>query len=144
MDTDTKVMNQDLGAYEQTLTQAMQTHVPGLVALTENGVQARLAVTNLNEDGSTTIRNHRLLVPANPFNASILFQPYLAFITSAKETIDLNSTEEDDSSIGTFMDEFIQRVYLPQLEEKVTNLFQQAVNGETHLSHCSAGSLSMI
>jgi exocyst complex component 4 len=127
MDTDTKVMNQDLGAYEQTLTQAMQTHVPGLVALTENG-----------------IRNHRLLVPANPFNASILFQPYLAFITSAKETIDLNSTEEDDSSIGTFMDEFIQRVYLPQLEEKVTNLFQQAVNGETHLSHCSAGSLSMI
>jgi exocyst complex component 4 len=130
-DTDTKTLNKDLDELEQSLTQAMQIHVPGLVAMTDNGVQARLAVTRLDEDGTVQARSHRLLVAPDPFNVTILFQPYLAFVASARETISMSSLDVEHGEIGTFMDEFIQKVYLPQLEEKVTSLFQQAANSES-------------
>lgn len=107
----------------------MQVHVPGLVTLTNDGIQAHMAITQLNEDGSVKTKNHRLLIKPNPFNVSILFQPYLAFIESAKEVVNLSSVDEESRIIGSFMDDFIQRTYLPQLEEKVTTLFHQAVNG---------------
>jgi hypothetical protein len=120
---------------EQSLTRAMQTHVPGLVTITDNGVQARLAVTRLDEDGIGQAKTHRLLMPPDPFNVAILFQPYLAFVAAARETVNLSPLDEEHGEIGTFMDDFIQKVYLPQLEEKVTNLFQQAANSESPSFH---------
>jgi exocyst complex component 4 len=115
---------------EESLTRAMQIHVPGLVTTTDNGTQARLAITQLDEDGIGQARGHRVLMPPDPYNVAILFQPYLAFVTSAREIVDQSSLDEEHGEIGTFMDDFIQKVYLPQLEEKVTNLFQQAANSE--------------
>lgn len=108
----------------------MQTYVPGLVTLTDSGVQARLTVSDMNADGADKTKKHRLLVKPNAFNASIMFQPYISWIAAVKETVNLSSLDEETGPIGTFMDDFVTKVYLPQLEERVTGLFLQAVNGE--------------
>ena len=112
----------------------MQAYAPGLVALAEKGVQNGIAVTSINLDlASRKTRQYRLLVKPNPFNARILFQPYLSFVASAKKVAGISSLDDEAEVIGSFMDEFVVKVYLPQLEEKVTGIFQAAVNGMSNV-----------
>lgn len=107
----------------------MKAYAPGLVALAEKGVQNGITVTSINLDlASRKTRQYRLLVKPNPFNARILFQPYLSFVSSAKKVAGISSLDDEAEVIGSFMDDFVVKVYLPQLEEKVTGIFQAAVN----------------
>lgn len=75
---------------------------------------------------------HRLLVKPDAFNVSVLFAPALAFIDRVQMIMPGEaSASETESSRGfsAFLDEFVQDVFLPQLEEKVQALFQSAVGG---------------
>jgi exocyst complex component 4 len=63
-----------------------------------------------------------VLVKPDAFNVSVLFQPTLAFLERAGSIMPVGI--EDESS---GLDEFVVKVYLPQLEEKVSDLFQLAV-----------------
>ena len=56
---------------------------------------------------------------------SILFQPTLSFLKRAAAIMPVGI--EDESS---GLDEFVVKVYLPQLEEKVSELVQTALGGE--------------
>lgn len=75
---------------------------------------------------------HKALVSADAFNVSILFGPTLAFLDRVKDIMpaDLMS-DHDTSGFAGFLDEFVLRTFLPQLEEKVTNVFHQAVGGQS-------------
>lgn len=109
----------------------MKTYAPGLVTLAEKGVQNGITVTSINLDlTSRKQRQYRLLVKPNPFNARILFQPYLSFVSSAKKVAGISSLDDEAEVIGSFMDDFVVKVYLPQLEDKVSGIFQAAVTGE--------------
>lgn len=63
-----------------------------------------------------------MLVKPDAFNVSALFQPTLAFLERSGTVIPAGI--EDESS---GLDEFVVKVYLPQLEERVSDLFQLAV-----------------
>lgn len=114
----------------------MKAYAPGLVTLAEKGVQNGITVTSINLDlTSRKQRQYRLLVKPNPFNARILFQPYLSFVSSCKKVAGISSLDDEAEVIGTFMDDFVVKVYLPQLEEKVDVILQQAVNCEHLIVH---------
>lgn len=73
-------------------------------------------------------QHHRLLVRPDAFHVSTLFQPTLAFLDRVAEV--LPSGLEAARASSTVLDEFVLRVYLPQLEEKVSFLFHQALSGQ--------------
>lgn len=113
----------------------MKTYAPGLVTFAEKGVQNGITVTSINLDlTSRKQRQYRLLVKPNPFNARILFQPYLSFVSSAKKVAGISSLDDEAEVIGSFMDDFVVKVYLPQLEDKVSAIFQTAVTCESSMA----------
>ncbi|KAI5455480.1 exocyst subunit, variant 2 [Naganishia albida] len=127
-DTDLPSLEKDLSTYQSEVDAAMKTYAPGLVTFAEKGVQNGITVTSINLDlTSRKQRQYRLLVKPNPFNARILFQPYLSFVSSAKKVAGISSLDDEAEVIGSFMDDFVVKVYLPQLEDKVSAIFQTAV-----------------
>ena len=72
-----------------------------------------------------TGQHHRLLVHPNAFHVSVLFQPTLAFLDRIADI--LPSGLEAARASSAVLDEFVLRVYLPQLEDKVSTLFHQTV-----------------
>lgn len=79
---------------------------------------------------------HKSLVAADAFNVSVLIGPTLSFLSRVKDTMPeglLQGSDEEasTSNFGGFLDDFVLRTFLPQLEEKVTSVFHQAVGGET-------------
>lgn len=76
---------------------------------------------------------HKALVPADAFNVSVLFGPTLAFLERVKEIMPGGLMTEDETNASTgfggFLEEFVLRTFLPQLEEKVASVFHQAVGG---------------
>ncbi|PWN29329.1 hypothetical protein BDZ90DRAFT_230216 [Jaminaea rosea] len=110
------------------------------------------------DSSSTTLGHHRILVKPDAFNISVLFQPTLAFVdrvrlvmprdaagdpssaaTGARPALGRTNTSfiplsasgpsKDEGGFSSFLDEFVQDVFLPQLEEKVRSLFTSAVGG---------------
>lgn len=72
--------------------------------------------------------SHTRLIKPDAFHASVLFQPTLAFQVRIAQVLPHGMT--DAGRAGTeYLDEFVSKVYLPQLEEKVGTLFQQAAGG---------------
>lgn len=98
--------------------------------------------------GGTGAGTHKALVPADAFNVSVLFGPTLAFLNGVKEIMPMGLLTDEEAGTVTagftglpntgafegFLDEFVVRTFLPQLEEKVTSIFQQAVEGESGFS----------
>ena len=75
---------------------------------------------------------HKALVQADAFNVSVLFGPTLAFLERVKEIMPGGLLGDDDASgFGGFLDDFVLRTFLPQLEEKVSTVFHQAVGGQS-------------
>ena len=72
-------------------------------------------------------QQHRLLIRPDAFHVTILFQPTLSFLEKVTET--LPTGVESVRTSSAVLDEFVLKVYLPQLEEKVLDLFHEAVSG---------------
>ena len=76
-------------------------------------------------------QHHRLLIHPDAFHVTVLFQPTLAFLHRVVDILPPGfHTSQTSSSV---LDEFVLNVYLPQLEEKVLDLFHDAVTGEIRL-----------
>lgn len=72
---------------------------------------------------------HRLLVKPDAFNVSIMFAPTLAFLERMKEVLPrIGLGGEDERGFGSLLEDFVLNTYLPQLKEKVTALFLQAMS----------------
>ncbi|KAI0375224.1 hypothetical protein BV20DRAFT_1009421 [Pilatotrama ljubarskyi] len=124
-DTDAKLSTKALRQHEEELTRVLKDTVPGLVQGSENAVQATLAAVGTDDRLMGTGQHHRLLVHPNAFHVSVLFQPTLAFLDRIADTLPAGlETARASSSV---LDEFVLKVYLPQLEEKVSALFHQTV-----------------
>lgn len=133
-DTDPKSAALSLRVHEDELTQVLKNTVPGLVqGLAENAntVQASLSAVGTDERLIGTGQHHRVLVHPDAFHVSVLFQPTLAYLDRISEI--LPSGQETARAFGVIMDDFVLKVYLPQLEERVSVLFHQALNSECNI-----------
>jgi exocyst complex component 4 len=129
-DTNPKLITKSLREHEDELNRVLKDTVPGLVqGSSETAVQATLVTVGTDERLLGIDQHHRLLVKPDAFHISVLFQPTLAFID--RVTGILPSGFESARASSAVLDEFILRVYLPQLEEKVSLLFHQATTGKT-------------
>jgi len=71
-------------------------------------------------------QHHRLLIRPDAFHVVVLFQPTLSFLYRIAEILPGSQVSQNSGSV---LDEFVLKVYLPQLEEKVLDLFHDAVTG---------------
>ncbi|KAK7468709.1 exocyst subunit [Stygiomarasmius scandens] len=127
-DTDAKLVNKELRPHEDELTQVLKDTMPGLVqGQADNAVQSVLSSVGTDDRLLGAGQHHRLLIKPNPFLVNVLLQPTLAFLERVAEV--LPSDMESIRALGTVLDNFVLQVYLPQLEEKVSLLFHQAVTG---------------
>ena len=95
--------------------------MPGLVqGAAENTVQAALSSVGTDDRLLGAGQHHRLLIKPDAFHVSVLFQPTLAFLERVRAVLpsDIESVQES----GTVLDEFVLNIYLPQLEDKVSEL----------------------
>lgn len=80
------------------------------------------------EDRYAGIGSHSRLIKPDAFHVTVLFQPTLSFLHRIEQIMP-HGMSEAARAATTFLDEFVLKVYLPQLEERVTTLFQYAVGG---------------
>jgi exocyst complex component 4 len=89
-------------------------------------VQNTLSALGMDERMIGAIQHHTLLVKPDAFHVSVLFQPTLAFLQTIADV--LPSGMESARTSTAVLDEFVLKIYLPQLEDKVSMLFMQAVS----------------
>ena len=127
-DGDVKLTNKALRAYEGELNRVLKDTVPGLVpGSAEASVQATLSAVGADDHLINPGQHHRLLIKPDAFHVSVLFQPTLAFLQRVGDV--LPSGIDSTRASSAVMDDFVLKVYLPQLQEKVTELFLHSVNG---------------
>ncbi|KAJ6509353.1 exocyst complex component sec8 [Mycena vitilis] len=126
-DTDAKLTNKTLRAHEDELTRVLKDTMPGLVQSSESTVQAALSTVGSDDRLLGAGQHHRLIIRPDAFHVSILFQPTLAWLDRVSDV--LPSGVESARESTAVLDDFVLKVYLPQLEEKVSFLFHQAVTG---------------
>ncbi|KWU43286.1 hypothetical protein RHOSPDRAFT_26426 [Rhodotorula sp. JG-1b] len=136
-DTDLQGSHKLLQMQEASLNAAIKEAVPGLLtdaALSTTTASALIVASSAGGSRSFSLNGtHKALVPSDAFNVSVLFGPTLAFLERVKETMPGGLIADDEvdaaTGFGGFLDDFVLRTYLPQLEEKVAQAFQQAVGG---------------
>lgn len=118
------------------MQKSLKASVPGLVHMQTadsgtGGQQSVLLHGSMagSDDRYSSSARHRTLIPPNAFNVSTLFQPTLSFIERASAIVP-PGFEDETSGFGSVLEDFVVKVFLPQLDEKVTSSFQQAVQGE--------------
>ncbi|KAG5635065.1 hypothetical protein H0H81_012546 [Sphagnurus paluster] len=126
-DTDIKTTNKFLKPHEDGLTRVLNDTMPGLVPGSGDSVQATLASVGTDDRMLGADQHHRLIIRPDAFHVSVLFQPTLTFLNRIASVLPFGVESERTSS--AVLDEFVLKVYLPQLEEKVSDLFHHAVTG---------------
>lgn len=105
--------------------------MPGL-APNSGGDNAQAIVSSIQDDRLLGVdQHHRLLIRPDAFHVTVLFQPTLSYLHRIAEI--LPSGVESAQTSSAVLDEFVLSVYLPQLEEKVSDLFHEAVTGNEYL-----------
>lgn len=126
---DAKNVAKLLKPHEEELLQVLRNTMPGLVQnAADNAVQSTLSSVG-TEDRLLGVgqQHHVLLIKPDAFHINVLFQPTLAFLSRVGDVFP--SGPDFPRVSGDLMDDFVLKVYLPQLEEKVTTLFHDAVTG---------------
>ncbi|KAJ7275219.1 Sec8 exocyst complex component-specific domain-containing protein [Mycena haematopus] len=126
-DTDAKITNKALRTHEEELTRVLKDTMPGLVQSSESTVQAALSIVGTDDRLLGAGQHHRLIIRPDAFHVSVLFQPTLAWLDRVSDV--LPSGVESARESTAVLDDFVLKNYLPQLEEKVSFLFHQAVTG---------------
>lgn len=136
-----KRISKTLKPHEEGLTKVLKDTMPGLVQPT-SGDTLQNTITSTTTANPTDDRilggmdqHHRLLIKPDTFNVTVLFQPTLAFLDRIVDVLPAG-LESARSSSGV-LEEFVLKVYLPQLEEKVLDLFHSAVTGASGSSSLS-------
>ncbi|KAG1908278.1 Sec8 exocyst complex component-specific domain-containing protein [Suillus fuscotomentosus] len=125
-DTDMKSTGKVLRRHEDELTRVLRDTMPGLVQnSSDSAVQATLSTVGTDDRLLGVGQHHRLLIKPDAFHVSVLFQPTLTFLNRVAEILP-DGVESARSASGV-LDDFVLKVYLPQLEERISELFHHAV-----------------
>ncbi|RHZ59662.1 hypothetical protein Glove_362g4 [Diversispora epigaea] len=112
--------------YESEVKSHLQSSLPELFSKVPD--ERQLSVFVVDRFANTNITaGHRLVVYPDAFNVSVLFKPTLAFLEKVK-TIIPPSANRSSADFTTFLDDFVFNVFLPQIGDKLFDLFQKATN----------------
>lgn len=120
--TDMDNKSSDLTTEREDLEGILKSSVPGLVSDSKRPEVTNQTSSNAAIDGSAT--GHKLLVEPSVFNMGILLPPSLTFLQRLKEVVPPTS-DIALSTLTSFLDDFLINVFLPQLEETLTELCAQ-------------------
>ena len=109
-------MNQEYKSTDEAIHSTLKSTLPGLTSGQDS-----------TDDGAANGR-HRTLIPVNSFNVTTLFEPTVNFINRAA-AIAPPGFETEPRAFGAVLEDFVVQVFLPQLDERVTASFQNAVSG---------------
>lgn len=101
--------------------------MPGLAPTATSDTSQTIVTSATDERLLGTDQQHRLLIRPDAFHVTVLFQPTLSFLQRVSEI--LPSGIESPQTSSVVLDQFVLNVYLPRLEEKVSDLFHEAVTG---------------
>ncbi|KAJ5689412.1 hypothetical protein N7462_003804 [Penicillium macrosclerotiorum] len=108
----------EMKAEQNELDDILQSSVPGLVSKTrQKGSNNDASPTRQGNSGT----GHKLLLEPSVFNMRILLPPSLSFIQRLKDIVPVDS-DISMSTLTSFLDDFMVNVFLPQLDETVTDL----------------------
>ena len=129
-DADSKLATRTLKPQEEELNRVLKDAVPGLVSAstTDPAQQSTLALA-IDERFASAVQ-HRLIVSPDAFHVPVVFHPTLVFLERTTEISPsgIGLAERIRTSSG-FLEEFVLKIYLPLLQEKVQGLFLKAVTG---------------
>lgn len=126
-DTDLKLVLSSLRSSEDELNRLLKDTMPGLVPGTADIPHSSVSSASSDERFLGSDQHHRLLIRPDAFHVNVLFQPSLTFLDQIANLIP--SGIETLRSFRGVLDDFVLKVYLPQLEEKVSDLFHGAITG---------------
>ena len=133
-DTDMRSVSNEIKSTDDSVHETLKSTVPGLVNMTiDTAGQSSIAESLAPDENLSMSGRHRNLVPPNAFNVTTLFQPTLAFIESSA-AVAPSGFEEEPKAFSIVLEEFVVKVFLPQLDERVTAAFQYAVSGAPSLT----------
>jgi exocyst complex component 4 len=122
-----KLTYKALKPHEDGLTRVLKDTMPGL-APAAAGETSQTIISTTGDDRLIGVdQHHRLLIRPDAFHVTVLFQPTLTYLQRISEILPSDIVSAQASS--AVLDEFVLKVYLPQLEEKVSDLFHDAVTG---------------
>ncbi|GFF64460.1 probable exocyst complex component sec8 [Aspergillus lentulus] len=110
--------NTEMQAEQDELDEILKTSVPGLVSKTRQ----KFKTTDSSRDGQgNSGTGHKILIEPSVFNMSLLLPPSLFFIQRLKDIVPVDA-DIALSTLTSFLDDFLVNVFLPQLDETVTDL----------------------
>ncbi|KAI4177776.1 MAG: hypothetical protein LQ343_000240 [Gyalolechia ehrenbergii] len=109
---------------QEDLNKILQNSVPGLVSKSRRQSDTKSSKDRVSKEGPAT---HKLLIESSVFNIAILLPPSLSFLQRLKDIVPLDS-DIAISTLTSFLDDFLVNVFLPQLEETVTELCGQSMS----------------
>ncbi|KAL4884144.1 hypothetical protein BJY04DRAFT_206005 [Aspergillus karnatakaensis] len=104
----------EMKAEQNELDEILRSSVPGLVSKSEEK-------SDDNPSDSRQGTGHKILIEPSVFNMSLLLPPSLSFIQRLKDVVPVDS-DMVTGSLTSFLDDFLVNVFLPQLDETVTEL----------------------
>lgn len=110
--------NTEMKAEQDELDEILQSSVPGLVSKTRQKVSTNDAPRSTQGNWGT---GHKILIEPSVFNMGLLLPPSLSFIQRLKDVVPVDSNIVM-STLTSFLDDFMVNVFLPQLDETVTDL----------------------
>lgn len=110
--------NTEMKAEQDELDEILQSSVPGLVSKSR---QRAATMDNSQARQGNSGTGHKILIEPSVFNMGLLLPPSLSFIQKLKEVVPVDS-DIAMSTLTSFLDDFLVHVFLPQLDETVTDL----------------------
>lgn len=110
--------NTEMKTERDELDELLRTSVPGLVSKSRQ--KATTTETSRTRQGNSGT-GHKILIEPSVFNISLLLPPSLSFIQRLKDIVPVD-TDIATSTLTSFLDDFLVNVFLPQLDDTVTDL----------------------
>ncbi|KAJ5759818.1 hypothetical protein N7520_006974 [Penicillium odoratum] len=110
--------NSEMKAEQDELDEILKSSVPGLVSKSRQ--KAAAADSTQTKQGNSGT-GHKLLLEPSVFNMRLLLPPSLSFIQRLKDIVPVDS-DISMTTLTSFLDDFMVNVFLPQLDETVTDL----------------------
>lgn len=110
--------NSEMKAEQDELDEILKSSVPGLVSKSRQKAAANDASQSRQGNSGT---GHKILLESSVFNMRLLLPPSLSFIQRLKDIVPVDS-DISMNTLTSFLDDFMVNVFLPQLDETVTDL----------------------
>lgn len=108
----------EMKAERDELDEILRSSVPGLMSKTR---QKTHAIDTAQSKQGNSGTGHKILLEPSVFNMRLLLPPSLSFIQRLKDIVPVDS-DISMSTLTSFLDDFLVNVFLPQLDETVTDL----------------------